>query len=185
MQIILLNERSKTEMKILEQLHNIGDIGKSTKELQSELSTTEAWHIWDMLRSRYDVINQTNILVNFVIDKDFKAVLNLGIKELNTQVNKLEKITQKYGITVPGKNAVPPNITISVSEIDDQFVYRFIIQGIQAFLQIHLSSFIQSTNPALRQVFKEFFIDEIETYDKFIEYGKLKNWISLPPTYRI
>lgn len=79
-------------MKILEQLHNISDIGKSEKELQREISTSEAWHLWDMLRAR-------NIL-----------------------------------------------------------------QGIQGFLQIHLSSFVQSTNPAIRQLFKD-------VYD--------------PPTYRI
>jgi spore coat protein CotF len=172
-------------MKILEELHNIADIGKSTKELQTELTTTEAWHIWDMLRTRYDVVNQTNILVNFVTNKDFKVVLNIGVKQLNEQISKLEKLTQKYGITVPGKSSVPPNITTIISEIDDQFVFRYIIQGIQGFLQIHLTSFIQSTNPAVRQVFKEFFIAEIEIFDKFVEYGKLNNWMSPPPAYRV
>jgi hypothetical protein len=30
-------------MKILEKIHQIADIGKSTKELQSEISSSEAW----------------------------------------------------------------------------------------------------------------------------------------------
>lgn len=130
----------------------------------------KAWHIWDMLRARYDVTNQTNIYVNFVKDIDFKAVLSLGIEQLKAQITDLEELTKKYGITVPGKNPVPPTIAQTISEINDEFVFRAILQGIQGFLQI-LSAFTQSTNPAIRQLFKEIFINEIEIYDKFLEYG--------------
>lgn len=172
-------------MKILKQLHNLSDVGKSKKELQTEISTSESWHLWDMLRARYDVINQTNIYLNFVTDKDFLVVLNIGLNQLKEQIIELEKATKKYGITVPGKNPVPPNITHKIAEINDQYIFRNILQGIQGFLQIHLSSFVQSTNPAIRQLFKELFISEIGIYDKLLEYGKIKNWVDDPPTYRI
>ncbi len=46
-------------------------------------------------------------------------------------------------------------------------------------------AFIHSTSPKIRALFINLLIEEMKLYDKFIEYGKLKEYVIRPPVYKV
>lgn len=166
-------------------MQQIADIGKSTKEMQSEVNVSEVWHMWDMLNARYNILELTNIFHNFVDSPDFKLVVTQGINLLNKQVKELEKLMIEYGIPMPQKPPEKSNYTIEVEVITDRFIFTQIYVGIQTFIPIHANAFTQSTSPKIRETYKKLLMDQVDIYDKFYEYGNLNNWINPTPKYRL
>lgn len=62
-------------MKILQLLESIIDTGKAPQLLQREINVLEVSNLWLELAYRYDVMEETQILLNYVEDADLKAVL--------------------------------------------------------------------------------------------------------------
>ncbi|KJS80946.1 MAG: hypothetical protein JM58_18160 [Peptococcaceae bacterium BICA1-8] len=171
-------------MKILQKMQAIADIGKSTKEMQSEINVSEVWHMWDMLNARYNILELTHIFHNFADSPDFKLVLTQGINLLNKQVKELEQLMIEYGVPMPPKPPEKSNHTSEVEVITDRFIFTQIYVGIQTFIPIHANAFIASTSPKVRETYKKLLIDQVDIYDKFYEYGNLNNWINPTPKYR-
>lgn len=170
--------------KILAGLEHISDVGKSTKQEQPEINVLEVSHIWDSLLSRYNVLEETLVFQNFCQDKDLQIVLNSGVKILNSQIKILEKYIEHYAIVQPKRS---PNIIKSTTNpeiISDEYIFRRIFAGMQAFIEVHARAFVQTPSPKLREQFRKFLMEEINIYDNMFEYGKLKNWISEPPAFR-
>lgn len=171
-------------MTIAGLLQQISDITKSADEKQKEISVSEVWHLNGHLQMRYEVLETTRILKNYAQSPDLQIVLNLGLKTLQNQVDTLEKLMDSYMIPLPPR---PPFADVSTANVEfftERFIFRKIFQGIQSFIPIHATAFTQSTNPALREHFKDFLFEEIKLYDKFIEYGKIKGFEDIPPRYR-
>lgn len=158
-------------------------IGKSTREKQEDLNTGEVYELWDLLRSRYDVYYRTQVLESQVSDQDLKIVVAQGLKILTRQIEKLEKLLLTYGVPLPEKPPEDVTETTKVGSITDKYIYRNIFAGIGSFLPIHLSALIKSSSPVIRQALKEMLIEEIEIYDSYFEYGKLKNYLDFPPKF--
>ncbi len=172
-------------MSILGSIQNLSQIGSSTQDKQTLLNVGEVWHLWDHLSERYGVLNTTTILRNFARDDDLKVVLTLGINALTNQVADLEKMLGAYGIPLPYR---PPAEVVSATQyeaIDDKYIYRRVLRGIQSFVSIHIDAFLSSTSPNIRDKFKKYIIEEMDLYDKLIEYGKLKGFTMIPPPYRV
>ncbi|MBF7083176.1 DUF3231 family protein [Desulfallas sp. Bu1-1] len=172
-------------MEILQILEKVIDIGKTPQRLQKEINVLEVSNLWIQLTYRYDVAEETQILLNFVEDGDLKVVMELGMKRLNKQIDILEKWIKDYAISAPDRHRAVVNTVIKPEVISDKYIFIRIFSGIQAFLSIHLNAFIQTPSPKLRELFREFLLEEINIYDKVFEYGKLKNWISEPPSFRV
>ncbi len=172
-------------MRALEIIESITKIGKSRKYLQTEININSAWHLWDHVISRYDVIEITQVLENFARDPDLKLVLIKGLEELKKQASELEKLMVKYGIPLPKRPPFASVSTINPEVITDEYIFRRVFAGIQSFIPVHVSAMIQSTSPELREEFKKFLIDEIKMYDKYLVYGQFKGWVLEPPAYRV
>ncbi len=170
-----------TLAKIIDQLQNIG---ASPQEMQTKISVSEVWHLWELTSARYDVLQQTQLYENLCEDKDFKLVIASGLKTLKEQVKRKEKIMVKYGIPLPER---PPSSTSFIQrsdEINDRYIYRQIFRGIQGFLHIHSSSVSQATDPTIRKLFIDLLKEEVDIFDSYAEYGKLKGWIADPPSLK-
>ncbi|GAB6100127.1 hypothetical protein JCM16358_20060 [Halanaerocella petrolearia] len=89
-----------------------------------------------------------------------------------------------YGVALPKKPPANSKTGLNIEIITDEYVFRQIFTGIQQFLTVHMQAFIQISSPKLREQFKNFLLDEIKVYDKFFEYGKFKEWVIGPPSYR-
>lgn len=171
-------------MKILKFIRTISEYGKSTRDKQRNINVSEVFHLWNHLIQRYSVIYVTSVLENYAKDDDLKLVLKAGSQTLGKHVKILEKEMLAYGIPLPNRPPKQIQTTTSLEEISDRYIFRRVFRGIQSFLPTHTMAFIHSTSPKIRQEFKDFLIQEINLYDKFIEYGKLKGYEINPPAYK-
>ncbi|MFZ7101160.1 MAG: DUF3231 family protein [Peptococcaceae bacterium] len=172
-------------MEILQLLEDIIDLGKTPQALQKEINVLEVSNLWLQLTYRYDVIEETQILLNYVEDADLKVVMELGVKRLNKQIKILEKWMEDYAIPTSARHPSVITTVVKPEVVTDKYIFIRIFSGIQGFLNIHIDAFRQSPSPKLRELFREFLLEEIGIYDKVFEYGKLKNWLSEPPAFRI
>lgn len=171
-------------MKIIETFEELKNIGKDSKSKSDDMNVAEAWHLWDHVSARYDVIETTEVLSNFVEDTDLKIVLNSGIQILQKQVDALEKLMRDHSMVLPLR---PPKYSVSnhiEDIISDRYIFRRVLSGIQAFMPVHMMAYTQTTSSVIREKFKRFLVEEIELFDKFLEYGKLKGWVQEPPHFR-
>lgn len=181
------NEKSNFKvitMKIAELGEVITNIGKSTKDMQRNISAGEAYHIWNTLVSRYDALNITNIFAGFTKDNDLKMIINDGLHVLNYEVNVLEKLMKEYGIPMPEKPPEQANITQDVNAITDKTIFRDIFHGIRDILKLYIHYFGESPTSHVRETFRSFVRKEMDLFDRFYEYGKLKGYLHETPTFR-
>jgi hypothetical protein len=171
-------------MKIFRSIGKISELGKSSRDKQRTINVSEVYHLWNQLMQRYSVIHVTNLLETFVKDNDLKLILDMGNKVLGNHVNILEKELLNYGIPLPLRPPKQTLKTVNSELISDRQVYRRILRGIQAFLPVHTMAFIHSTSPKIRDLFMSFMTEEMKIYDKYLEYGKAKEYLLKPPMYR-
>lgn len=172
-------------MDIFSGFQKISEIGTTVRDKQTLINVSEVWHLWDHLSERYSILNTTTIFRNFARDNDLRIVLDMGVKTLTQQVTDLEAVLGDYGIQLPYR---PPTDVVSATQyeaIDDKYIFRRVFRGIQSFVETHAEAFLGSTSPIIRQKFKKFSIEEMDLYDKLIEYGKLKGFTLEPPPYRV
>ncbi len=171
-------------MKIIEQIEKIGDMGKSKHNKQDDLTVAEVFHLWNHLVMRYEILETTNILSNFAKDEDLKEILDKGINILNEQINRLENVMKEFGIPFPERGAKELDSTINLDIINDKFIYKHIRGGIRTMIPSHVSGFLHSQSSKIRDIFKEFLVKELDVFDKFTEYGKLKSYTPQAPVYK-
>ncbi len=171
-------------MKITKWYHKAGNIGKAVVQKQKEISVSEVWHIQGHLSMRYKVLENTNILKNFAQDPDLNVILDQGVKVLQEQIKTLDGMMKEYGIPFPIKPPYESKSNADIEIFTDRYIFRRILMGIQSFIPIHATAFTQSTLPEIREQFKSFLLQEIDLFDKLVEYGKLKGFEVMPPKYR-
>jgi len=65
---------------------------------EEQLSTSEAFHIWDHINMRYEQIELIGIFSSFAHDTEFKVILDHGLSIFNKQVNHLEQLALKLNV---------------------------------------------------------------------------------------
>ena len=171
-------------MKTFKYVGKMFKANKSLRNKQRTINVSEVYHLWNHLIQRYNVIHITNLLNSFVKDDDLRLVLNLGNKTLTKHIKLLEKELLSYGIPLPLRPPKQTQKTLNSELISDRQIYRRILRGIQAFLPVHTMAVIHSTSPEIRDLFMSFNEKEMKIYDKFLEYGKIKDYLIKPPIYR-
>ena len=149
------------------------------------IDTSEAFHLWDHLTFRYDNIKQTSLYYVLAHDGDLKLLLKQGLQNvLIRQASLLEKEFYYFGLPLPTRPAEDFNYNADTGLVDDDYIYRNILAGLQAAASLHAQAFKQCiTNDRIRNVFKDLLISEINHIDKMIRFGKLKGWLFVPPRY--
>lgn len=154
--------------------------------VKEKITCIEAAHLWDHLTIRYDNIRQTKILNTFVNDLDLKSLLTRGLNKLEQQITILEKECVYFGITLPKR---PAEVFVAAEFTDlytDDHIYRVILDGFQGAEIMHAEAIKQCTvNDRIRKIFKKMLLQEIDYYNDFARYGKLKGWLHPVPTYRV
>ncbi|WP_298841827.1 DUF3231 family protein [Clostridium sp.] len=151
---------------------------------KEQLSTSEAFHIWDHIIMRYEQIELIGIFAGFAHDTEFKVILDHGLYIYNKQVTKLEKLALKLNIPLPNRSALPVATPIDPEMITDKFMYRIILSWQLAALDAHLRAIIETIrNESLRRLWTELLDAELSYYDKYLKYGKMKGWTRVVPIY--
>lgn len=145
-----------------------------------------AAHLWDHLTSRYDNLRQTKMFSTFTNDGDFKLMIDQGILILNKQIDILEEECKQFGITLPKR---PPEVIVAPEGkemMKDDYIYRVLLAGFQGAGQMHAEAIKQVThNDRIRNIFIKMLMEEINYYEFFVRYGKIKGWLHPAPAYRI
>lgn len=152
--------------------------------IKENLGLAEASNLWDHLTLRYDNIRTTEYFITAVHDLDFKAILKTGLKRLQTQAGTLEKELQYYGIPLPRK---PAKVTLTFTQtelLDDDYIYRVLINALQGAAILHAQSFKECVvSDKIRAIFKQLLREELDYVDDFLKYGKMKGWLNPVPIY--
>lgn len=173
------------KIKITKLGETVGKLGKSPKEKQSMINIGDSYHIWNTLTNRYDAINITNIMISLVKNNDLKIVVNDGLEVLNFEVNKLETIMKEYAIPMPEKPPEKANITMDLNAITDKAIYRYIKAGIKEAIVMLAEYYTEAQKSTFRELFYLLMKKEMELYDRFYEYGKLKGYLNEVPIFRV
>ncbi|MTI59764.1 MAG: DUF3231 family protein [Firmicutes bacterium] len=158
---------------------------KTGKVVDKEpISVSEAGHIWEHIDQRYDQIQLTNYYINFIHDTEFKKMLEIGVKGLETQLKQLVEKANEYEIPLPERPPKSQVSTIDSETIEDRFVYRTIQKAMQNVIDLHIRAVVETLrNDNLRGLFLSYLKDELDLYDEFVKYGKLKGWLRVEPMY--
>ncbi|MGV8980504.1 DUF3231 family protein [Clostridium sp.] len=151
---------------------------------KEQLSTSEAFHIWDHIVMRYEQIELIGIFESFAHDTEFKVILQHGLYVYNKQVKKLEELALKLNVPLPNRAALPVTTPIDPEMITDRFMYRNILSWQLSALDAHLRAIIETIrNEALRKLWTGLLDAELTYYDKYLKYGKMKGWTRVVPIY--
>jgi len=156
----------------------------SINHLEEQLSTSEAFHIWDHITMRYEQIELISIFSSFAHDTEFKVILQHGLYIYNRQVKDLEQLALKLNVPLPNRPALPVTSPIDPETITDKFMYRIILSWELASLDAHVRAIIETIrNDSLRKLWTGLLNAELAYYDKYLKYGKMKGWTRVVPTY--
>ncbi|MCR3922585.1 MAG: DUF3231 family protein [Firmicutes bacterium] len=151
---------------------------------KEQLSTAEAFHIWDIISLRYDQIELIGLFVSFAHDTEFKAILQHGLYVITKQVNQLEQLALELNVTLPNRPATQVMSPIDPETIKDQFMYNNLLGWLLNALDTHVRAIIETIrNDGLRKLWTELLSAELEYYDKYLKYGKMKGWTRVIPIY--
>ncbi len=149
-----------------------------------QLSTSEAFHIWDHINLRYEEIELIGLFSNFAHDTEFKVILQHGLYIFNKQVNHLEQLALKLNVPLPNRPTLPVMSPIDPETITDKFMYRNILSWELTSLDTHVRAIIETIrNDSLRKLWSDLLNAELEYYDKYLKYGKMKGWTKVVPIY--
>ena len=148
------------------------------------LSLVEAASLHDHLTYRYDTNHITAILATIAHDLDLQAVLKLGLTRLTKQIELLEERLKIYHVPFPKR---PGKFTLTLQDarfFNDDTIYRIINSFMQGAGAKHAKAFKQATsNDEIREFFRDLLLDEMEVFDDFVKFGKVKGWLNPVPTY--
>ena len=151
---------------------------------KEQLSTSEAFHIWDHINLRYEQIELIGIFLNFAHDTEFKAMLQHGLYIYNKQAKQLEHLALKFNVPLPNKPTSPILTPIDPETIKDKFMYQNILGWELTSLDTHVRAIIETIrNDSLRKQWSDLLKTELDYYDKYLKYGKMKGWARIVPIY--
>ena len=160
-------------------------IFKKSKTGIENISSQEAFNIWDTLRARYDSAETIQFFSNFIHDRDFDMLLNNHLNNIQTQINKLENMAQKYKIKTPSAPSHEITISAKLDQINDKFIFRKIYGSfIHELFALSRSVTTSTFNDKVRKIFINFLMSHLQDYKTFYENGKLKGWTEIPPAYK-
>lgn len=169
----------------MEIVDTIFGINTTPMKLQKQLHCGEVFSLWQHLIRRYDILELTDIFQNFAHDAEFKAILSLGLRVLNEETSQLEEQMNKFGIPLPPRPPKSINSPTNTEILRDELMFRIIYTGIQNFVVQQVNTLISIQFPSLRDIFLKMEKKELDIFIKMSDYGKLKGWVQIPPSYNV
>jgi len=160
-------------------------IFKNNNSLKEPLDISSTYNLWELLRARYDSIESTQMLRNFVHDRELDILLGMFLKHFQTQTEQLEKEAKNFKIKVPARPVIDIKTSTRVDEITDKFIYKRVYADMLAEM-LSLNSAVRTTltNDRLRSTFKTYLLSHVSDFELLYKFGKLKGWQEVAPSYK-
>ncbi|MDD2497044.1 MAG: DUF3231 family protein [Desulfitobacteriaceae bacterium] len=156
----------------------------NVKSKKTSIDVREAFNLWDLLESKYRIIDLLNTFKNDASDADLKIILNMVIKQFEKYAKEVENYLKQYSILSPDKNRRAIYFPQNSEAVTDEFIASNLFICIQEELEKLSRGFRTSTtNTDVRNFFIKLIKIKIEHLDKIISYLKLKGWIETPPIF--
>lgn len=148
------------------------------------LDVQEAYKLWDLVKTRYFMIDQLILFKNFTHDIDFKAILNNYINQFKNEVVELNKELEYFSIKGPNPNIEDVNVVGNSEVVNDNQIASLL----HSFIKINVENLIKilyndSTNDHVKKIFINLLKKSITQLYDFVKYLKIKGWIEIPPLY--
>lgn len=157
---------------------------KKGEQKKDQIDIREAYSLWDVLNSKYLVMDKMMVYENFVHDPDLKIVIQVLYKPLQKNINILEKEIEKYAVKSPDRNRAAAISAKKPKTITDEYIAMDIFIYFQEHIENLLRVFGSSiTNESVRKMFKEMTKRTVEETNIMIHYLRNKGWLSTPPIY--
>lgn len=151
---------------------------------KAQLHTGEAYEIWTQTLARYDTLELAQYFENQIHDKDLKFIVKAGINNLiQKQIKTLENLADEYKVPLPTRPPKNPYLKSTTDQVRDEEIFRIILDGAQTAMDVHVKSIKIASSDKLRNIFRDFLNQELDSYETMFKYGKLKGWIKSPPDY--
>jgi hypothetical protein len=98
---------------------------KTTKT--ESLTTGEAFHVLDHVSHRYHQLQLTKFFLSFAHDKEFRFILNQGVKKLEKETAMLQEIALKHEVQLPIQPPISMQVPVEPETAEDSFMYQVIL----------------------------------------------------------
>lgn len=148
------------------------------------LNASEAYNIWNRLREMY-ISRETNLVLrNFVHDRELLLLINNETESLDKQVEILEKLAREFKLKLPSRPPLDFKISQKTDDITDKFIFKAIYNDfLVELIKIGLAARTSVTNDNLRKIFVQYLLQQLERFNHWYKYGKIKGWTDIAPSY--
>ncbi len=179
----ILIDEGEIMVEIIDKIENISLMGLSVGEKQNLIGVNETWYTWDILVAKYDAIYTIDVLMNTTKDLDLELLCKKVLKLYVEVAKTLEGLMAEYAVALPER--YPERVTIGKTEIvTDKFIYLTMFDTVQSIIKLSATAFSQSMSPYIRKKHKKVLLTNVRIFEIIVEYGKLKNYLIMPPVYR-
>lgn len=154
-------------------------LGTKTKLV---VNIREAHNLWDLLNSKYQIMEKALIYEGFVHDTDLKIALKQIRKSILKNIRVLEDELDTYCIPSPDRNRAAAQLQSDSDSINDEYIAMDIFLYFQEHIENLLSAFYSCfTNDSLRKIIKEMASRTINETNILVHYLRVKGWMEKPP----
>ncbi|MGI6629762.1 MAG: hypothetical protein ACOX4H_04400 [Bacillota bacterium] len=142
-------------------------------QMKEKIDIREAFTLWDLLKSKYTLIDFLNTLKNRAHDADLKILLGVIVKEFQIFALKVENYQKKVSILTPDKYRKSVNLYQNPESVTDEYIANELFICIQEELERVARGFRTSTTN-----------DDIRRFLETLLKKRLKFWTRLFPILR-
>ncbi|WP_066638383.1 DUF3231 family protein [Desulfolucanica intricata] len=154
------------------------------EKAQGQINIEETYNLWDLLTTKYALIDHLQIWRVFAHDKDLDLIMNKALNSRKQYCQELEDMLSKFSIGGPDKPRVGVSTSVKPEVLNDQRISAWLLTWMQEEIELILRAIRTSTtNDDVRSLFIKIASTRIEELDSFIKYIKLKGWVNQPPLY--
>jgi spore coat protein CotF len=156
-----------------------------TKKNTETVDIETAFHLWNVLVSRYRSVESLQIFKGLVHDKEIIVIISTLLDSFARQITLIEDEAEKFNIKVPVRPPSDIKITAQINEVTDRFIYNNLLEAVSnQILTLARSVRTSYTNDRIRDMFYEFLVQHFKQFDNLTKYGKLKGWNQVLPSYK-
>lgn len=142
----------------------------------------EAHNLWDILNSKYQIMEKILIYEGFSHDPDFRVAMGHIGKSIQKNIKILEDEMSSHSIPSPNRNRAAVQSQKNSDSITDEYMAMDLFLYYQEHIENLLAAFYSSiTNDALRQMIKQMAARTIKETNLLVHYLRAKGWMEKPP----
>lgn len=173
-------------MKLLDLINKDISLFKKSNTETKNISTMEAFNIFDILRVKYNSIETLKFYLNFIHDRDCSLLINNILGNYHKHLDKLVHLSKKHKVKVPPLPAHNIKISMQLEQLTDKFIYKKLYGDLVYELYSLDRGITSSTfNDQIRNVLVDFTLAHLQDFNSLYKYGKVKGWLEITPNYKI